>query len=209
MKHEHVIDQGFVVSQHPGRLATLESDLAVPVGQALAVGLAVGLAAGVGALLLGPAVAGLDGAALWTWAARLALFVAAVTLAIAVVVFVGQARKALLGQLERWVGRDLDGDGQVGNVPAPHVKVTLVGPGKGQQRFIDLPVALDELRAVAVAVLRDGRPFSRAGLAGVVSQSHYARLAQAMIKRGLLVALPGNKRRLSLAGRAVLARLLE
>ena len=204
---KHAIDSpDFIARARPGRLASLESDLAVPVGQAAAVAIAVGLAAGVVVLLLGPVIADLGGAALWAWSGRIAAVFAVGTLASAVVLFVAQTRRALLGQVERWADRDLDGDGVIGE-PAT-VRVELHGPNKGQQRFIDLPVELDVLRRVAVAVLHNGKAFSRPQLAGVLSQGQYNRLAAVMERRGLVARLPGNRRELTAAGRAVLRRVL-
>ena len=66
----------------------------------------------------------------------------------------------------------------------------------------------EKLHALAVAVIRNGRPFSRPGLPGVLSQTEYNRTAALMVRRGLALDLPGNRRELTPAGRAVLRRVL-
>lgn len=192
----------------PGRLATWESDLLVPVGQAAAIAGAVGLASGVLVLLwIGPGrdLAGLE---LWALAGRIAGTAAVLALAAATVVFVLGHRRALW-RVEELIGADLDGDRQVGEPEPQRVRVELHDQVKQQTRYIDLPVSGAELRRVAIAVLRNGRAFSRPALAGIISQRTYNRLAKEMVRRGLAHRLSGNRRVLSAAGRACLRRVLE
>ena len=131
-----------------------------------------------------------------------------VVLAVALVLFVAQHR-ALLWQIESMTGRDLDGDGEIGEPETLSVPVELVDEEHGKLRRFDLPVGRDDLRNVAYAVLKNGKPFSRPGLAGVLSQGKYNRLAKEMEKRGLLAKKPGNKRVLTVAGKATLRRALD
>ena len=65
---------------------------------------------------------------------------------------------------------------------------------------------------MATAVLHNGKAFSRPALvdqAGTVSQGKYNRLAKEMERRGLLAKTPGNKRTLTVAGKATLRRALD
>lgn len=178
----------------------------VPVLQALSMGLAVGLGAGVVTLLLGGPIAGLQSAELWAWSGRIGGVGTALGASVSTVVFVLGHRRALW-QRERWLDRDLDGDGVIGE--PTRIRVELHDAVKQQTRYVDLPVSEDQLRAVAVAVLRNGKAFSRPGLRGVLSQGRYNRLAKVMVKRGLARDLPGNKRELTGAGRAILRKALD
>lgn len=66
MRHNREISADFVTTPTPGRLASLESDVLVPILQAAAVGVSVGLAAGVGVLVLGSPIGDLGHADLQT-----------------------------------------------------------------------------------------------------------------------------------------------
>ena len=127
-------------------------------------------------------------------------------MASSVVVFTLGARR-LLWAREEWQGRDIDGDGEIGE--PTHVRVELHDQANKQTRFADLPVTLAELQRVAVAVLKNGRAFSRPALRGVLSQGKFNRLAAEMERRGLCVKLPGNRRELLASGKAVLRQVLE
>jgi hypothetical protein len=89
------------------------------------------------------------------------------------------------------------------------VRVELHDRNKQQTRYIDLPVSEVELRHVAIAVLHNGKAFSRPALAGILPQRKYNALAKEMVRRGLAHRLSGNRRVLSAAGRTVLRRVLE
>ena len=206
MTLRHTVEQPsqFVMAELPGRLATVESDLTVPVGQALAVGLAAGVAVGVCTLLLGGPIAGLRGGALWAWSGRLAGVIGALATAVTTAFFV-LASRAALRRFEVTTGQDIDGDGVVGEPES--VKVEL--HNNKQVRFIDLPVSVGKLRDVARAVLWHGKAFSRPALHGVLTQTEYHKLAREMVRRGLVRDLPGNKRELTPAGRAILAKFTE
>ena len=208
MRHNAETAGGFVTTTTtPARLASLEGDVAVPVLQAIAVGLAVGLALLVGVLLLGGPVAGLEGRALWAWAGRVGGVGAVLSLAGAVLLFVAQHRRALWSRETRQ-GEDLDGDAGEPET----VRIELYDANKQQTRWIDLPVSDRKLREVARAVLWRRRNFSRPALcneAGILSQTEYHKLAAAMIKRGLLIELPGNQRELTAVGRSILRHFME
>ena len=192
----------------PGRLANLESDLAVPVGQALAVALSVGLAGGVGTLLLGGPIGDLAGAELWTWAGRVFGLGTVGTLASTTAIFVVQTRRALLAKVEQWTGQDLDGDQVIGEPPT--VRAELHDPTTGKQQFFDLPLPPSKVKALAAAVLHNGKAFSRPALKGVLSQGQYHQVARYFVRRGLARNLPGRKlRELTPAGRAILRRALK
>ena len=192
----------------PGRLANLESDLAVPVGQALAVSVAVGLAGGVGTLLLGGPIGDLYGGELWAWSGRVLGLGTAGTLATTTAIFVIQTRKALLAKVEQWTGQDLDGDQVIGEPPT--VRAELHDPTTGKQQFFDLPLPPSKVKALAAAVLHNGKAFSRPALKGVLSQGQYHQVARYFVRRGLARNLPGRKlRELTPAGRAILRRALK
>ncbi len=198
----------YVERRTPQR-ATIDGDVLVPLLQALSLGFALGLAAGTLVLLLGGPMADLRGGELWSWAGRIAGGAAAVTLAVALVRFIAEHR-ALLWQIESMTGRDLDGDGEIGE-PETVVRVELVDKAAKQVRYVDLPLSDDKVRDVARACLRLGAAFSRPALCDdmhALSQAEYHKLAGAMVDAGLARDLPGNKRELTGAGRAVLGKWL-
>lgn len=209
MRQEHQAPAEFVTTTYtPARLASLESDVFVPTLQACAIGLGVGLAAGCVTLLFGGPVAGLEGGDLWAWAGRIGAGSGVVSLAGSVVVFTLGARR-LLWAREEWQGRDIDGDGTVGRPEPPRVRVEWHDPTTKRTKYIDLPATVEQLGRVAVAVLRNGKAFSRPALRGTIPQAVYRRLASEMVRRGLARDLPGNKRELTPAGRAILRKFLD
>jgi len=174
------------------RPGDLRGDLVLPLGQSLVTGLVGGL---VGGILGG-----------WTWAA-----VAAVAaFGLAWLVLLAQTRQGL--STVEWVtGQDPAEDHIINpGAPARSVRIELAEqrPGGGRLRFLDLPITEARLSDVARAVLEGGANFSRPGLAGVLSQNEYHKLAKAMLAAGLLVDVGGNRRELSAAGRALLRRVL-
>lgn len=210
MKHHTEADQ-LIRTTTPGRLAGLESDVLVPVLQALAIAGAVGLLAGVVILLWVGPERDLEGGELWAFAGRIAGTAAALSLAATIVAFVLGHRRALY-QVEEWIGRDLDGDRHVGQPepPAPStVRVELIDAERGgrRRRYVDLPVGDDKLHLVARLCLWHGRRFSRRELSDALSQSEYAKLSAAMLSAGLLRDT-ATGRELTPSGRAVLRRLM-
>ena len=190
----------FVTSEYQGaRLASLESDVFVPVLQALAVGAAVGLAAGVLCLLLTDG----SGLELWVKAGRVAAAVGAIATAMTTVWFVLAGRAALWS-----TERVTDGYGGDETFVEPTmVRVEVRGPDKRKVQLVDLAISEAKLRAMAAA-LHSGKPLSRAGMRGVLSQLESRKVIAEMVRRGLAVKLPGNKRELTAAGRAVMKRVL-
>lgn len=187
----------------PGRLAHLESDVFVPVLQAAAIAAAVGLASGVLVLLwIGPG-RNLQGGALWSWAGRIAGTAAVLALAAATVGFVLGHRRALW-RVEELIGRDIDGDRQVGQPPTV-TRIELVEDQGKRRRYLALPIPDDKLHLVARACLWHGKAFSRRELGNVLSQGEYAKLSDAMLGGGLLRETPTG-RELTASGRAVLRR---
>ncbi len=180
----------------PVRKADLAADVLTPAAQSAITAL-VGAVAG-GLLTRDLAGAGL-GAAITFSATWLTLL---------------KAHRAALWAVERVTGADLDGDGAVGrpsaSEPAPAtVRVELKEEKRNAERWrwLDLPVSDEKLTRVARAVLEQGVAFSRRGLADVLTQNEYEKLAAAMLAGGLLVDLPGNKRELTAAGRALLRQM--
>jgi len=196
---------GIIRTQQPRRLATLESDLAVPVLQAVAIGVAAGLAIGVLTLALGGWLADLRGGQLWAWAGRLAGVTSAVGSSGVLVWFVLDTRAAL-HRIERVTGRDLDRDGHVGTPPT--TRITIQDPDRKRTRFADLPLEDARLASVASEVLGNGASWSRRSLGSVLSQNEYEQLSSEMLRAGLLRELPGRRRELTGSGRALLRRLV-
>ena len=201
MRHEQTAAGEFVRTEYQGaRLASLESDVFVPVLQALAVGAAVGLAAGVLCLLLTDG----SGLALWAKAGRVAAAVGAISLAGTVVWFVLAGRAALWSK-----ERVTDGYGQEDDtfVEPTMIRLEIHGDDKRKVHFVDLAISEDKLRAMAAA-LHSGKPLSRAGMRGVLSQLESRKVIAELCRRGLAVKLPGNRRELTVAGRAVMKHVL-
>jgi hypothetical protein len=181
--------------------AQLESDVAVPVLQALAIGMATAIGLAIATLLLGPPVAGIGGGEAWTWAGRLAGSVGGLAWASSTVAFVLQHRRALQPAAA------VAGHGNEESEPAePEVTHVVVTEEDGKQsRYVDLPVGPDKLHKLARACLWHGRPFSRRRLSDVLTQTEYARLAKVMLARGLAIETPTG-RELTPAGRAILRK---
>ena len=204
MRHEQTAASEFVRTEYtPARLADLRSDVAVPIAQGAAVGVSVGLAAGVVVLLFG---FGLQGWSRWAMAGKVTAGAAVLATAAAVVWLVIDHRRHLW-ERERWLDRDLDGEGVIGE--PERVRVELHDASNKQTRYVDLPISTAKLKALAVAVVLNGKALSRPALRGILSQTEYNRTAKEMVRRGLARDLPGNKRELTAAGRAVLRRALD
>lgn len=132
----------------PGRLASLESDVLVPVLQSLSVSVSIGIGLGVSTLLLGGPVGDLVGPDLWSWSGRVLGLGTVLSLGVSVVVFILQTRRSLQVQPETRRER-----GEVEIRDPEVVKVEIDGPRKGQTRYVDLPVG-GELSKVGTRVLR-------------------------------------------------------
>lgn len=180
------------IRQIPTREPTVQGDVAVPFLQAGVTGVVFGLTVGVISVAAGgPWWVGVIGLgvvfmATWLWL----LF----------------DSRQLLRSVETIVGRDLDGDGAIGTV-----RVETTDREARQMRYVDLPVGDDVLKAVAVAVLKGQRPFSRRGLSGVVSEGDFNKLSGAMMEGGLARYRDGKPQsgmELTGSGRAVLQHYL-
>lgn len=174
----------------PARVGDLRSDLFLPLGQAIVTA------------LVGTIVGGILGG----W--RLGAVAGGVMFAISWLLLLWDHRRAMW-MVEYITGQDLDRDGAVGKPQRVRVELVEDHRGGGRLRFLDLPITEAKLREVAQAVLQGNASFSRRGLAEVLTQADYERLARAMIEAGLLVDLPGNKRELSAAGRMLLRQMLQ
>jgi hypothetical protein len=132
-------------------------------------------------------------------------------LGLAWAVLLGEHRR-LLWEIERVSGADLDGDGAVGvpEAKTTRVEVTERTNGHTRMRFVDVPLSDAELEAVARAVLVQRERFSRRGLSGVLTQSQYADVYDAMLNGGLLRdRSDGRGVELSPSGRAFLGQYID
>jgi hypothetical protein len=182
--------------QSPSREPTVGADVAVPLLQSLASGAMAGLA------LIAPTVG-------WHWRWYVPLLGACLITVGAWLLLILDHRR-LLWTVERWTGRDLDGDGQAGPPPKPKtVRVEVAERARGHQttRLADLPVSEELLTDVAIAVLRQGRGLSRGGLSHVLSDPAYRQLRRSMLEAGLARA-EGKQTELTPAGRAYLRHYL-
>jgi len=197
--------------RRPTRPAKLESDVWVPVAQAAFSGVIGALLAGTGAGLLGQGWRSL----LWSGIGG------AVTLGASWFIILGEHRRAL-EEVERIVGRDLNGDGMVGSPsPGPRDPITVESVERDDKRrlrrirYVTLPVGVTDgdLERLARAVLVDGAAFSRRGLADVVSGEKYGGISKAMLGGGLLGFVNGkneyNGLVLTFSGRAFLRQYLS
>jgi len=192
--------------RRPVRDPTVESDVLTPGLQTLISGVVGGMVSAAVAVTVGWArpwaygLAGSAGVLALAWTALLA------------------DHRALLWEVERVTGADIDGDGVTGEPvrvdvePEPRVtrvEVTERRPG-GRMRmwFANMPLGDDDLEAVARAVLVRKERFSRSGLSDVLSQGDYADLYQAMLDARLLTTT-GNRNELTAAGRAFLGQYLD
>jgi hypothetical protein len=160
--------------ERPVREPTPTGDVGVPVGQALVTGILVALCS-----------AGVTIAVGWPWWVPPAVLVGTSTL---VWVWLLVDHRRLLRFVEKVVGVDLDGDGEVGEDAGRPERVKVEITRGTQQVYLDLPCGRETLRTVARAVLADqplsesrwtgqGRPFSRAT---------FAEFRDELLERGLL-----------------------
>lgn len=116
---------------------------------------------------------------------------------------------------ERVFQRDFNGDGIIGR-PSIHIELARDVDGSGRQiQFLDFPVGVDKMAALARALLA-GLTFSEAnftGSSGIFSRSEFRTIRGELLKRGLLVQSNPKSRfqgfELNAAGRAVLRRLAD
>ena len=184
--------------RRPVRSVGLESDVIAPGLQSTISGLVAGVVATVGAT-----------AAAWPRPALVGVGVGAGVLGVVWFALL-RLNRGLLWEVERVTGKDLDGDGLVGD-PAPRetrVEVVERGNGRTRMRFVDVPLSDHELERLARAVLVRRERFSRRGLSEVLSQSQYQDVYQRMIDGGLLRP-DGRGVELSPSGRAFLGQYLD
>lgn len=190
------------VRKTPTHPAGIESDVRVPLFQAVITGLMAG------ALLV---VLGLGLGWGLTW--QTPAVVAMVSAFACWMLFLFDHR-SLLRQVERVIMADIDGDGRVGE-PEPETVRVEVQEGERRWVFADLPVDLERLRLFARGAL-SGKPLAQAswtGRGGVFSRGEYQRLLDEMLARGFAVwrnpAAHAQGLDLTGVGRAVLRRLAE
>lgn len=189
--------------RRPVRDPAVESDVITPGLQSLISGAVGGLLCGAGAGLVG-----------WSRPVLIGAVGGAGFLGLAWAVLLGEHRR-LLWEIERVSGADLDGDGAVGVPGVPEAKTTRVEVtertnGHTRMRFVDVPLSDAELEAVARAVLVQRERFSRRGLSGVLTQSQYADVYDAMLNGGLLRdRSDGRGVELSPSGRAFLGQYID
>jgi hypothetical protein len=191
--------------RRPGRPASLESDVAVPIAQSVFSALVAGLAA-LGAAL----AAGWQRPALWAVLAALAALVTAWLVLL-------RQHRDLLWEIELVTGADLDRDGTVGVPlvdPEPRTVRAEIIEGNGQRiRYIDVPLSDQELEKLADGVLQHAVTFSRRSLAdaGLLEAERYSDVKDVLLEGGLLRYRgegPHAGLELSPAGRAFLRQYL-
>jgi len=126
-------------------------------------------------------------------------------------------RRELLWKREEREGRDLDGDGAVGQPERQTLTVELVTRHAGGQRIqvIDLGIEAEKATALAKGIIA-GRSFSEVewtGSGGSFSKKEFRTLRGELLERGLLEwrngAAPAQGVVLTAPGRAVFGRLAE
>lgn len=166
--------------RRPGRPASLESDVAVPIAQSVFTALVAGLGALGVALAAGWAKPGL-------WAVLGAL-VALVSSWLALL----RQHRDLLWEIETLAGADLDRDGAIGVPlvdPEPRTVRAEIIEDNGQRiRYVDVPLSDRELATLAAGVLQDGVTFSRRSLsdADLLEAERYSDVKDALLEGGLL-----------------------
>ncbi len=192
--------------RRPARDANLESDVFSPALQSLITGVTAGVCGAAATAMSGldqhPAVVGLTaGTAILsvTWIVLL------------------RDHRALLWEVERIVGADLDEDGHIGppaSPPRTPIRIEVSGrEGKYRRiRYIDLPHTIrdEDIASIARAVLVSRKKFSRRDLD--ISPEVYRDLSERMLEGGLLRYRgkgPRSGLELTGAGRAFLRQFLE
>lgn len=162
--------------RQPARAASVESDVTVPLFQAMICGAIVGILT-----LMGSIPLAIKNEWRWWVPPAATAGMATVSWAVAWFVLLGAHRK-LLWLVEEIIGQDLDEDGEVGDPSEVHVWVT--EPDKKQACKVVLPLDEGTLRQVAKAHLGAGKPLSRRGLAGVLSDGKFRKLQEILLEKG-------------------------
>ena len=114
----------------------------------------------------------------------------------------------LMAKVETWTRIDLDGDGIIGPPPTTvRVEVKEQQPAGWRMVYANLPIDDDTMSQVARAILTKRLPYSRRALSDILTQTQYEALSDAMIKAGLLIELPGQRRELTGAGRSLMRQI--
>lgn len=95
----------------------------------------------------------------------------------------------LVNRLEKFTGFDIDGDGDIADIPAPPpLRVDITEDDGRSVRFAYLPAPSDKLQKMASMIL-SGSNFSESFFVGsgkLFTRSQFAELRGVMLKRGLL-----------------------
>jgi hypothetical protein len=194
---------GDIETSAPARAADIKADLLVPLGQALVTGAFVG---GLGIMAAVKVQPGVDALAVWVIVSGL--------VATGVWVYLLRESRRLLWQRETVTGRDLNGDGVIGQpVALPPLRVEVTSGQK--QIYLELPGKPEALAMLARGVLA-GRPMAEdswSGGAGPFSRSEFRAIRDTLIERGLATwRNPDAKAQgceLTHAGRAMFRRLAD
>jgi len=100
------------------------------------------------------------------------------------------AHRRLLWLVEEITGQDVNKDGEVGEPDEVHIWLT--DPEKKTKKKTVLPVDEQTLRQVAKAVLRAGKPFSRRGLKGILSDGKFRKLQEILLDEGWAIYKEGG-----------------
>jgi hypothetical protein len=189
----------------PARAPTIESDVSVPLRQALIYGVFVSVPVGGLWFILGGEKP--------TIVFGMLLFLVS---AVAWHLNLKELRE-LLWRIEEWFDKDSAGDKQIG--PPPQKPETVVaevveqGEDEGgrfeRYRYGDIAISRDKLRLVARVIDNGTHSFSRDGLKELLTQAEYRKFAASLESMGLLVTLPNNHRELTVAGKAWLQKAAE
>lgn len=190
--------------RQPARPASVESDVKVPFFQAMICGAIGGLVT----LMVVIAVAVKERWALWVPpVSALSAFLLVGT--ITWFLLLGAHRK-LLWLVEEITGQDLNKDGEVGDPDEVHI--WLGDAEEKSKKKTVLPVNKQTLRRVAKAVLQAGKPFSRRGLKGILSDGKFRKLEETLLQEGWAVYKEGGPNagiELTYPGAAALRWFLE
>lgn len=124
----------------------------------------------------------------------------------------------MLGNLERWLSLDINGDGYIGDEPAqaeqepqaPAVRVEISENDGKQVSRVDLPATQAQIKALAIGLM-SGSSFSESAWTGhqaPFSKAEFIRLRDEMLKRRLIQwrneRAPAQGLELSKSGKAVM-----
>jgi len=168
------IDAAQYSTEQPVRVPRWESDVLVPVGQAVGTAAFVGVVSGVLAIWLR-----------WPW--QVPAMAAATAAALIWFVTLNDLR-FLLRKIETYIGKDIDGDGSVGEVVVHeyHVKDDSQ-TGAHWQMMISLEIDPDRLRKFAKGIVTEGQSTGTnrwTGERGLFERTEYEQLRDELISRG-------------------------